>query len=111
MSREISGFFAADGSALEPKFSKEPYIDRKSCFAGVYSLTAGAGDKLQRVLVDRLEAADAPQMRIVVWTPATEELAKEWGWPDIRTMTEATERALQIFPADLRNRVVSRPRG
>lgn len=111
-------FFAFDGSPLEARFSKEPYVDaeRNRYFPGVYSLQPGCGEKLQDVIAKLISKNPSPHTQIIVDLPATNESAQGYGWSDIKAMKNGIEHALKILPPDMAKRVVfetlkERPRG
>lgn len=101
-------FFAFDGSPLKACFSKKPYIDfdKKTYFRGVYSLQPGCGEKLQDVIAKLIANNPSPHTQIIVRIPATNESARGYGWPDIKSMKGEIEQALKILPSDMAKRIV-----
>lgn len=104
-------FYAADGSLMQAQFSEEPYVsaDKPTYFPGIYGLHPGSGEPLlhaiARIIAENGDSS--PRTRIVVSMAATDEVAKQFGWPDMAAMKEGVKRALRILPPDMFRRLVS----
>ncbi|MFZ0913392.1 MAG: hypothetical protein WBQ76_15785 [Candidatus Korobacteraceae bacterium] len=103
-------FFAADGSPLEARFSREPYFnaDKPTYFPGVYTLEPGTGEDLLSAIAKVIAKNGNSSLftRIIVGTAACDEAARQYGWSSVQAMKDGVELALRILPPDLLTRVM-----
>ena len=101
-------FFAADGSPLEAVFSEPPYVDaeRLTYFAGTYSLRAGRGMTLRRMLSEILSDNPVRGARIAVRIATSNDVAQQHGWPNALAMESDLEQALEAAIPDLAKLIV-----
>lgn len=95
-------FFAADGSSLEAAFAEQPYVDveRLRYFAGKYSLQAGREKTLREMFSNVLSDVPPQCAKIIVRVATSNEVAREHGWPDVETMKNSVNQALEAVVPD-----------
>ena len=102
-------FFAADGSSLIPKFSREPYInnEKNTYFPGVYTLQLAQNKNLGQVIFERIKQAQfSDDIRIIAMMPEDDESAQFRGWKNADAMEAAIKEALSILPKNLKKLVI-----